>query len=200
MYLVVILIIGIISFIAFSNTDLQYKLQFNAYQIIHRRQYYRMFSHAFVHSGWGHLLLNLFVLYSFGRGVTYQFAGYLGINGDLLFLILFISAIPISSLYSLSKEKNNPHYNAVGASGAVMAVVFASIFLEPYSMIYLYFIPIPGIVFGVLFLIYTKYMSYRGNDNIGHDAHFWGAVYGFFFPAIFNPELLQLFIHKIISF
>lgn len=198
----ILLIIAIsgISIMGFSQTDVVYKLQFNAWQILRKKEYYRLFTHAFVHGGWMHLIVNMFVLWSFGRGVLYLFSIYFNVNPTLLFLLLFATAIPISSLYSLQKEKNNYHYNAVGASGAVTAVVFASIFLEPYSTIYIYFIPVPGIVFGAIYLIYSKYMSNRGTDNIGHDAHFWGAVYGFFFPLVMEPGLAKLFFYKLLSF
>ena len=150
----ILLIIAIsgISIMGFSQTDVVYKLQFNAWQILRKKEYYRLFTHAFVHGGWMHLIVNMFVLWSFGRGVLYLFSIYFNVNPTLLFLLLFATAIPISSLYSLQKEKNNYHYNAVGASGAVTAVVFASIFLEPYSTIYIYFIPVPGIVFGAITL------------------------------------------------
>jgi membrane associated rhomboid family serine protease len=198
--IVIIAIIGLVSVMGFSNSDVVYRLQFNAWQVIRKKEYYRLVSHALVHGGWAHLLLNMFVLWSFGRGVMQLFTIYLGGNGVVLFLILFISAIPISSLYSLQKHKNDYHYNAIGASGGVMAVVFASIFLEPYSLIYVYFIPIPGILFGVIYLIYTKIMSTRNNDNIGHDAHFFGAMYGFLFPLLFEPRLAFLFFQKLISF
>lgn len=195
-----IIAIAGVSIMAFSQTDIIYKLQFNAWQILRKKEFYRLFTHAFVHADWMHLLVNMFVLWSFGGAAIALFNGYLGGNGTLLFLILFLSAIPISSLYSLQKEKNNYHYNAVGASGAVTALVFSTIFFAPYNTIYIYFIPVPSIVFGVLYLVYSGYMAKRGNDNIGHDAHFWGAVYGFTFPAIIEPELLKLFFYKLVTF
>ncbi|MFT3737179.1 MAG: rhomboid family intramembrane serine protease [Breznakibacter sp.] len=198
--LFLIIAISGISIMGFSQPDIIYKLQFNAWQILRKKEYYRLFTHAFVHGGWMHLIVNMFVLWSFGRGVIYLFSAYFNVNPTLLFLLLFATAIPVSSLYSLQKEKNNYHYNAVGASGAVTAVVFASIFLEPYSTIYIYFIPVPGIVFGAVYLVYSKYMSNRGMDNIGHDAHFWGAVYGFFFPLVLDPSLAKLFFYKLLSF
>jgi membrane associated rhomboid family serine protease len=199
-HIFVILAIAGVSIMAFSQTDIIYKLQFNAWQILRKKEFYRLFTHALVHADWMHLLLNMFVLWSFGAAAIQLFSIYLPINGTLLFLILFVTAIPISSLYSLQKQKNNYHYNAVGASGAVTAVVFTTIFFSPYSTIYLYFIPIPSILFGALYLGYSGYMAKRGNDNIGHDAHFWGAVYGFVFPAIMEPELLKVFFQKLVTF
>ncbi len=201
---VLIILIGaivIFSVMAFSQTTLLYRYQFNAYQIIHRKQYIRLISHGFLHGSWTHLLVNMFVLYSFGRAViyhlNYEFQG----RGVIMFLLLFFSSLIFSSLYSLFKEKDNPHYNAIGASGAVSAVVFASIFFSPYSMLYLFMaIPIPGIVFGIGYLIYSRVMSQKNVDNIGHDAHFWGAVFGFIFPILYKPSLFIDFIHELIPF
>jgi membrane associated rhomboid family serine protease len=200
-HLFIIATISIISIIAFYNYSIIEKLEFNAWQILRKREYYRLFTHAFVHGGWMHLLFNMFVLFSFGGSLIMLFEAYLGVNGGLMFLILFMSAIPISSLYSLKKEKNNLRYNAVGASGAVTAVLFASIFLEPYSGIAVFPIPfpIPGIIFGVIYLVYSKIMADRNVDNIGHDAHFWGALYGFFFPVLLEPQLAKLFFYKLFS-
>ncbi|MBN2742333.1 rhomboid family protein [Breznakibacter xylanolyticus] len=198
--ILIIAAIGIVSVYGFSNADIVYKLQFNAWQIIKKKEYHRLISHALVHGGWMHLLLNMFVLYSFGQGIIMLFNMYFPGFGTALFVVLFISAIPISSLYSLQKEKNNYHYNAIGASGGVMAVVFTSVFLEPYHLIYVYFIPVPAILFGIIYLIYTKIMANRNQDNIGHDAHFWGALYGFVFPLIIEPKLGLVFLAKLLSF
>ncbi len=198
---IILLVIGVISFSAFSNSTIFYRLQLNSWEVIHRKQYYRVVTHAFLHADWAHLLINLFVLYSFGNATTFYFNYYLGGFSDVRFLIFFLTAIPISSLYSVIKYRNNPNYSAVGASGAVSAVVFASIFFEPYSPILLFaIIPIPGIVFGAVYLGYSAYMSRKQVDNIGHDAHLWGAIYGLLFPVITRPELINLFFKKLISF
>lgn len=200
---IVILMIGVIvavSVYGFSNPMVVNKLQFNAWKVAENKEYYRLISHALVHGSWMHLIINMFVLYSFGNAVAYMFPFYLGINGDLGFLLLFVTSIPLASIYSLFKEKGNYYYNAVGASGGVTAIVFATIFLEPYNMIYVYFIPMPGILFGIIYLAYTKYMAGKNMDNVGHDAHFWGALFGFFFPVLFRPELIKMFFSKLISF
>jgi membrane associated rhomboid family serine protease len=123
-----------------------------------------------------------------------------GTKAVILFVLLYLSAIIVSSLYSLAKYKDNYSYSAVGASGATSAIVFASIFFDPWNMIYFFgVLPIPGILFGVIYLIYSYRMSRKGTDNIGHDAHFWGAVYGFTFPLFFKPELFKFFINRLLS-
>ena len=90
------------------------------------------------------------------------------------------------------------YYSAIGASGAVMAVVFTSIFFDPWNKLYFFgLIPIPGIVFGALYLAYSWYMSKQNKDNIGHDAHFFGAIFGLVYPVIIDPSLLHHFISKL---
>ena len=98
-----------------------------------------------------------------------------------------------------SRYRNSPGYNAVGASGAVSAVLFASILFEPKMGIYIYLIPIPvpGYIFAPLYLLYCWYMAKRNRDNIGHTAHFWGAVYGLVFPVIIYPSVIGHFIHQL---
>ncbi|MDE6451468.1 MAG: rhomboid family intramembrane serine protease, partial [Odoribacter sp.] len=91
--------------------------------------------------------------------------------------------------------RNNPWYASIGASGAVSAVLFSDIFLNPWEKILLFaVIPVPGILFGVLYLAYCQYMARRGGDNINHTAHFYGAVYGFIFPILLEPHLFQVFL------
>jgi membrane associated rhomboid family serine protease len=203
MTLVFIIITCIISVLAFNNDHLFLKMQFNPYQVYHRKQYYRLISHGFIHADWMHLIVNMIVLYSFGTAVE-TYLGRYEMRGDIQFskvwfTILYLVGIVISSLLTLKKQKDNPSYNAVGASGAVSAVTFCAIFFAPYSELLLYaFIPIPGIVFGILYLVFSQYMSRRGNDNINHDAHFVGAVFGFLFPLIIKFQFIHIFLDQVL--
>ena len=141
----------------------------------------------------------MFVLWSFGR-IVFDIYGYLfGSLGILYFLLLYIGGIMFSVLFDFGRHKNDAWYNAVGASGAVSAVVFASIILYPAGGVYLFFIPIeiPSPVFGILYLIYSASMARRGRDNIGHDAHFWGAIYGVVLTIAFKPVLFLRFIDEV---
>ncbi len=190
----------IVSAKAFQDRSLFYKLMFNAYQAVHRKEYFRLLSHGLVHGDWMHLLVNMFVLFSFGRNLVTYFEHYLGINGSIGLLVFYLLALPVSSLFSLLKEKENPMYNAVGASGAVSAVVFACIFFDPWNLLYFFgVIPIPGIVFGIGYLYYSYRMGKQNNDNIGHDAHFWGALFGFSFPIIVKPSSIFIFLDQLIT-
>ncbi len=200
-HIIIIAIIGIVSIAGFNNPKFLHNYMFNAYQVVHRNQYYRLLTHGFLHANWTHLLVNAFVLWSFGNGLLAYFDQVFPGRSTFLFILLFLSSLIISSLYSLSKEKNNPHYNALGASGAVSAVLFAAIFFNPLGKVYLYaVIGIPGIIFGIIYLIFERYSMGKGNDNIGHDAHFYGAVYGLLFPVILKPDLIFLFLHQLTNF
>jgi membrane associated rhomboid family serine protease len=199
--IIIIIVISVVSISAFNRYDIMGKLQFNAWQIVHRKEIYRIFSYGLVHGSWIHLLINMFVLYSFGRAVLFYFDQAFDGGATIRYLILFVSAIAVSTISTINKEKDNPHYNAVGASGAVSAVVFSSILFNPYSPIYLFgIIPIPGIVFGVLYIIYSKHMAGKNIDNIGHDAHYYGALYGLIFPIFYKPELAIHFFNELTSF
>lgn len=195
-----ILVISLISAVAFSQKETMVQLEFNAYKIIHRHQYYRIITHAFVHANWEHLIVNMIVLFSFGTAVERYFEMYFGSIGTYYYLILFFGSVIFSSLWSLYQQKDNPYYNAVGASGAVSAILFTAIFFQPWESIYFFgILPIPGILFGGLYLYYSYYMSTKKTDNIGHDAHFLGAIFGFFFPVILKPELMMDFINVLFN-
>jgi len=198
----VVLTVGI-SYLAFQREQLFDKMLLSPYDAFHKKQWYKLVTHGFVHADWMHLIINMLVLFSFGRNVEYIFAqledyGVIS-NATLAYLLLYISAIIIASLSSLIKHKNNPNYRSVGASGAVSAIVFTHIFFQPWSKLYFYAVlPIPGIVFGLLYLGYAHYMSRKpGHDNINHEAHFFGAVYGLLFPIFLDTSLVHSFLTQL---
>ena len=191
---IIIAITCIVSILCFNGTLNGNKLIFNAYQVWHRKEWYRMLTSGIIHSGWGHLFFNMLTLFFFGRIVEQYFsAAFGGVPGAVLYVVLYVSALAISSLGDLVKYRDNWNYNALGASGAVSAVLFASILFAPKMGIYIYLIPIPlpGYIFAPLYLLYCWYMAKRNMDNIGHTAHFWGAVYGILFPIICKPDVLS---------
>lgn len=198
----IVIFTALISILAFSRSELLLKLQFNPYQVYHRKQYYRLLTHALLHADWIHLLINMLVLFSFGTAVEYYFqrleiAGTLRFPG-LIYLLFYLSALVVSSLTTLFKHKDNYGYNSIGASGGVSAVVFASIFFAPWQNLLLYaIIPIPGVLFGALYLAYSHYMSNKASDNINHNAHFIGAVYGLIFPLLVDISLLEGFLQQL---
>ena len=199
------LIIGltcIFSGLAFQDRTMFNKYLLNPYLIHRNREWHRFFTHALLHADWGHLLMNMFVLYSFGRVIeNYYFDILFGSRSGLFYSLLYVGAIIMSSVPSYEKHKNDSYYNSVGASGAISAVVFSSIIIEPTQKIMFLFLPfpIPAVLFGILYLFYSWYMVKKEADNIGHDAHFWGAVFGIVFTLMLKPALGKLFILQVMN-
>lgn len=196
---ITIIIIGITviaSILAFQNRELFGKLKFNAYLIKHHKEWWRFVSHAIVHADWMHLLINMFVLYSFGDIVESTYFGLFGFKGLMYFILLYLGGVLFSTVFDFGKHKEDPYFNAVGASGAVSAVVFSSILIFPSGSIFLFPIPfpIPSWAFGILYLIYSAYMGKRAKDNIGHNAHLWGALFGIVFTVLTVPGVIANFL------
>jgi membrane associated rhomboid family serine protease len=198
---IIIIATAIISIAAFNNTELFNKLKFNAYQIKHSGEKWRFFSYALVHSGWIHLIINMYVLYSFGGVVERFFSVNFGALGLLYYALLYLGGVLFSTLFDFGKHKNDMYYNAVGASGAVSAVVFSSILVFPSGSIFLFPIPfpLPSWVFGIAYLIYSAYMGKKGVDNIGHNAHFWGAIFGIVLTIIIVPNVIPSFFSSLFN-
>ena len=196
--LIIIAVTSLVSVICFTGTVPYERMLFNAYSTWHRKEWYRLFSYGLVHGGWAHLLFNMITLYCFGRVTEQYFCTFFGeTTGIILYIVLYVSALAVSSIADLVKYKDDIGYNAVGASGAVSAVLFASILFEPEMGIYIFPIPfpIPAVIFAPLYLLYCWWAAKKQMDNIGHSAHFWGALYGFLFPLILMPGLIIQFIH-----
>jgi len=189
----------LVSIYAFQRRDIFDKLKFNAYAINKHKEWYRFLTYGLIHADWMHLLINMFVLYSFGEIVEIIMNLHFGFKAYLYYALLYIGGIAFSTLYDYGKHKNDSYYNTVGASGAVAAVVFSSIILYPQGRIFLFFIPIgiPAPIFGILYLIYSAYMSKKAIDNIGHNAHFTGSIYGLLFTIALKPSLFADFLQNI---
>ena len=187
----IIAITVLISFLAFSNDDLRSKSIFYPYGMHRPDQYYRFLSHGFIHADYIHLFFNMYTLYQFGRIAE------IAIFSKAEYIIFYLTAIIASSIFDFIKNKNNSGYAALGASGAVSAVIFAVILLIPWQGKILFIFP--PIAFGVLYLFYCAYMDKRGRDNIGHSAHFWGGLYGVAFVAIVKPDIFKDFLEKLVN-
>jgi membrane associated rhomboid family serine protease len=200
--IITIIIIGItvlISFLSLNNIELFDRLKFNAYDVKHSNQWYRFFTYGFLHAGWMHLFINMLVLYSFGGIVEGYFKFFFPLKYILYYLLLYIGGLLLSIIPAFGKNKNDVFYNAVGASGAIAAVLFSSIILYPTGKIFFFFIPIgiPSPIFGVLYVAYEYYMSKKAKDNIGHDAHLWGAIFGIVFTIVIRPQFAISFLQQI---
>lgn len=198
--IVIILLTAAVSIICFSRPSAFASMKFSAYAVWHKRQWYRMLSYGLVHGGWGHLVFNMITLFCFGRIVEQYFGvAFGGTNGPILYVVLYVTALAVSSIGDLLKFRNDPNYSAVGASGAVSAILFASILFEPRMGIYIYLIPIPvpAYIFAPVYLVYCIVMARKNVDNIGHSAHFWGAVYGLVFPLLLRPDIFTHFLSQL---
>ncbi|MCX6297360.1 MAG: rhomboid family intramembrane serine protease, partial [Bacteroidetes bacterium] len=180
---------------------LKNKMMFNAYMIHERKEWYRFFSNGLIHADWMHLGFNMFSLYMFGVAVEGAYQEIFEAKGILFFILLYVGGLVMSSLYSYKKHKSNVYYNALGASGAVSAVIFAYIVIFPTARLGFMFIPvpIPAYLFGFIFLGIEYYLGKRGQDNIGHDAHIWGAIYGVVLTLILKPALAARFMDQILG-
>jgi membrane associated rhomboid family serine protease len=198
---IVILVLTIgISYMGFQNSSLLYKWDMNPVQIRKYKEYYRFVLSGFIHADWGHLFFNMFSLYFVGEGMENIFKSIAGPqNGMLYFGLLYITGIVVSDLPSFFKHKNDSNYHSLGASGGVSAIVFSFVTLVPLGEIQIYFIPMPAIIFGVLYLVYCIYASKRGTDNVNHSAHLYGALWGMVYTAIVFPFAVPNFINEILS-
>ncbi len=194
--IILVIVTALISYQAFSNISMRQQLVFHPYTVAHDGQWFRLLTHGFIHADWSHLLINMFVLYQFGEYVEYIFTDLIfgPAMGRIAYVLMYLSAIAIAALPAYFRHQNNPGYASLGASGATSAMVMAYVLVNPWS--WFIFPPVPAIVFGIGYLWYSSYMGKRGGDNIAHDAHFWGAVYGVIFFLIsimaLKPELLPV--------
>jgi membrane associated rhomboid family serine protease len=194
--LIIIAITCIVSFMAFKNSRLMNDLILWPPAITRQREYHRLVTYGLVHADFGHLLFNMLTLYFFGQEMEGFFAARLGNFGFVLF---YIGGLVISILPTYLKNRSNPNYRSLGASGAVSAVLFSYILLAPWQRIIVLVIPMPAIVYALLYTGYSIYMDRRGQSNINHSAHLWGAAYGVAFTLLVDPRVLPYFLNALLS-
>jgi membrane associated rhomboid family serine protease len=179
----------LISILAWNDQSRLKKWIFNPYSIAQYNQYSRFLTSGFIHNDYGHLIFNMFTLFFFGPSVEYSLQEIMpGVTGSVLYILLYLFGIIFSGIPSYVKHKDHAYYNSLGASGGVSTILFASILLIPSIGIYLLFIPIeiPGWLFAILYMAYSFYASHHGRDNINHDAHLWGALFGLLFIFVLD--------------
>ena len=181
----IIAVTVVVSYFCFQNRALFERLKHSPYAEHRGGELYRLLTSGFLHASWLHLGINMFVFYSFGRYAEAELSGYGFFNtfsfgptfGPLVFLVLYLATIVIANLGTYYSRADDPGYGAIGASGAVSGATFCFVMFLPWESIYLYgILPIPSIVAGVLFLLYSQYADKRGGDNVDHSAHFYGAL------------------------
>jgi membrane associated rhomboid family serine protease len=175
----------IISLKGFNDFSFFEKYKFNIAGI-RRGEQIRMFSSGFLHVDYTHLLFNMLTLYFFANVV-------ISAIGASKFVLIYLLSLLAGNLLSFYFHKEEYHYSAVGASGAVTGILYAAILFYPNMSLYLFFIPIPipAWIFGLLYLLYSIYGMRSRSGNIGHDAHFGGALAGYLLTIAFAPDLLQ---------
>lgn len=181
----IIIITAVISFAAPMGSANFEKYKFSVGAILNRKEYIRLLSSGFLHADIMHLVFNMLTLYFFGPVVIQGF-------GNLGFLIIYFGSILLGNMFSLFVNQRQPWYSAIGASGGVSGILFASIALIPHLEIYMFFIPIgiPGYIFGLVYFSYSVYMMLNPNhnDNIGHAAHLGGAFFGLIYAVANQPQ------------
>lgn len=194
MTLVLIAATCLVSYFAWQDRALLDKLMLWPPAIARRGEWYRLLSYGFVHADGAHLLFNMITLYFFGGLVERLFAIQLGPVGYVLF---YLGGIVASILPTYTRHRDDPSYRSLGASGAVSAVLFTFILVQPWSLIFIFFIPCPAIVYGVLYVGYSIWMDRRGQDNVNHSAHLWGAAYGVMVALLVEPQVLSHFLGRV---
>jgi len=196
---VTLVIIGItcaVSFAAFNNERLMERLILWPPAITRRNEVERLVSYGLIHADGMHLLFNMLTLYFFGSVMERFYTGYLGTLGFVLF---YVGGLIVSVLPSYYQHRNDMHYRSLGASGAVSAVLFAFILLQPWATIYVYVLPVPAILYAVIYVVYSVVMDRRRADNVNHSAHLWGAAYGMLFTIVMEPRVFGRFFQLLLS-
>jgi membrane associated rhomboid family serine protease len=202
--IIITVITVIISILAMYNEPLMDRMIFNPYTVVRKNEWYRFISAGFIHADFMHLAFNMFSFYMFSDYVEQFFSMIFGAQGFTLYIILYLSALVVCLIPTFLQHKNHYYYNSLGASGAVSAIVFVGIFLQPTIQIGFFIIPpiIPGFIFGPIYLAITAYLSKNGQSGINHSAHLWGSIYGIVFlimtaKFLGNYDAVGLFIEQV---
>jgi membrane associated rhomboid family serine protease len=192
----IIVLTCLVSVTAFNNSRILEDLIFWPPAISVRHQYYRFVTCALIHADIMHLAFNMITLYFFGRVMEAYYMGVLGLP-HFYYGVLYVGAVIVANIPTYLKRKGDYNYRSLGASGGVCAVLFAFVLLRPWTTIQVFFIPIPAIIYAGLFLAYSVYMGKRGGDNVNHDAHFWGALFGVVFTIAVRPGVIEIFLNEL---
>lgn len=179
------------SYLGFQQPAFLHRFKHWPYMEKHEGEWYRFVSSGFLHGGWLHLLINMFVFWQFGMIVESAYESFFGPTmGKVWFIVLYITTIVVADLSTYMKHKENYGFSSIGASGAVSGILFIYILMMPWNTLYLWgIIPIPALLVGVGYLWYSHHAAGQAGSRIDHDAHFYGAVYGIVFTLILKPEM-----------
>lgn len=205
--LIILLLTCVISFTAFSNEKITNDMIFYPTAVTNHNQWYRFITCGFIHADFMHLAFNMYTFYLFGDMVERAFTAIYGEIGKALYIVMYISSLVVCLLPTYFKHRNDYYYRSLGASGAVSAVIFIGIFLNPTMGMGIFPIPfhIPAFIFGPMYLGISAYLAKKGHGNINHSAHIWGAVYGVVFLVITSQFLspfrpLESFVNEVMNY
>lgn len=199
---VIAVIVFLVSMQGFNDRNLFERFKHSPYRVVHYKEYYRLLTSGFLHGSWAHLLINLFVFWQFGDFVeNFIFYSVFGkVIGGILYALLVLLSIIAGNIHSTIVHKNDSYYGSIGLSGAVSAILFSYVLINPWSKIYLYaIIPIYTIVAAVLYLVYSQWASKNSRDNVDHSAHFYGAIFGLIFTILVYPDIVPYFIDRLVQ-
>jgi membrane associated rhomboid family serine protease len=191
--LVIFVVTIAVSLIGFKSPQVIARTILRPYRMFREREYERLITSGFVHANGWHLAMNMITFYFFGFGLERRM-------GSVKFLLLYLIALVLSDIGTSLKHRNDPNFASLGASGAILGVMFAAIIYAPTSSIILFPIPvpIPAWLYAVAFLGYSYYRSRQSDgDFINHDAHISGALTGLAFVGLTDPRAFQYAIHSI---
>ncbi len=197
----IILFTGLVSYQGFSNYHLIDRWKHYPYREASQKEWYRMLTSGFIHADWIHLLVNMYVLYSFGVMIESYLIGWYGAaTGRVLFLVVYLLNIVLANLPTMSRQRHNPGFSSIGASGAVSGLLFMYILLNPWAMFGLFFIiPVPAVLLGAGYLIYSSWAANKGHGRLDHSAHFAGALAGMAMIILIHHAVLDDFFNKLVS-
>lgn len=206
-------LITVFSVYCFYNKAAMNKYLFHPFSIYYGKEHYRFLTHAFIHGDWMHLAFNWIALLTFGLTLEEKFLPWIVAGNDeptiqdfqlakVYYIILFTGGIYAASVTEYIRNRKNESYSSLGASGAISSIIFCYIMIYPKGVIGMFFIRMPGWIFGLLLLAISYFLIMRKkktdyNDNISHESHFWGAIFGIVFILIIKPSVFKEFLTQI---
>lgn len=198
--LIIVIVNVLFSLQGFNNPAFFDKFKHCPYVEHRHKEYYRWLTSGFLHVDYLHLAVNMYVFWMFGGTVEKIYQSHFGASGgSILFVLMYFTSIVAGDLVTYAKHKDNPYYTAVGASGGVSGILFAFILFHPWAEMSLYgIIPFRAIVGGVLYMVYEEWASRKAQDNVGHDAHMFGAIAGMIVTVVLEPQIYKDFIFQLL--
>ncbi len=192
-------VIVVVSLLAWQRNKWFRALAFWPYGVDRYRQWYRWLTSVFVHADMWHLLINVFVLYSFGNSLETLLRDIFGLMERWVFLGLFVAGGILSEVATYRRHRHHPNYLSVGASGAVAAVLFAFVLWEPWDRLLIWgVLPVPAILLAGAYLLFSAYMDRRSDQTVNHSAHLWGGIIGVLYMILVYPPVVLHFISRLI--